>query len=69
MTLQEFIKANPDLVISDFARRLGVARQTLYAWGRGEQMPRPHHILRVEALTGGRVTANDFMLSFQGKAA
>jgi len=44
-----------------FAETLGVAQATVNRWINGTRMPRPAHMRRIAEVTGGEVTANDFV--------
>jgi len=59
MTLQEWRKANG---VSKYrlAKDLDVHWQTVHRWEQGVHAPRNDELKRIEALTGGRVTAADF---------
>ena len=44
-----------------FAENLGVHLDTVYKWERGERLPRREMLRQIFDITGGAVTANDFV--------
>lgn len=60
MRLADYLSTNE---ISDaaFASRIGVSRQALHRYRRGERMPRPDQLHRIREATDGAVTADDFL--------
>lgn len=60
MTLHEYL-AIRDLKPSAFAAELGVPASTITRLINGERSPRLELIGRIQAATGGKVTANDFL--------
>lgn len=42
------------------AKNLGCAQATVHRWETGHRRPHPHQMIRIVAITGGAVTANDF---------
>lgn len=51
-----------DKTAAAFSREVGVGHWTVQRWIRGDRMPRPMHLARITLATGGKVTANDFVL-------
>jgi DNA-binding transcriptional regulator YdaS (Cro superfamily) len=49
------------VLIGDFATSLEVHRSTVQNWLSGRTVPSPSVLLRIEATTGGKVTAIDFI--------
>jgi transcriptional regulator with XRE-family HTH domain len=62
MRLAHWIKQN-GITASEFAGRVGVDKATVSRWlGESEAtMPRRETLARIAEVTGGQVTANDFM--------
>lgn len=60
MTLPDYLTQS-GLTASAFAALVGVNVSTVTRWARGERWPRPEQIIRVEQVTGGQVTAQDFL--------
>lgn len=46
---------------SEMARRLGVSHSAVIRWRDRQRVPRPTVMLKIAQVTGGAVTANDFM--------
>ena len=59
MTLHDFLKAR-GLSDAEMAARLGVTRQTVYRWRRGQAIPGREEMRALHQATGGEVTADDF---------
>ena len=52
---------------SELSKQMGVSEDQIYQWANGVRMARPESCVRIEALTGGKVTRqelrpNDFWL-------
>ena len=60
MTLHRFL-ASREITRSAFAARIGVSRVTLQRYLAGDRFPRPDVLRRIASVTGGEVTANDFV--------
>ena len=60
MTLEEWIR-NSRLRPADVARLLGISRGNLHDLMRRAVWPRPETVIKIWRLTGGAVTANDFL--------
>ncbi len=45
---------------AEFARRVGVPRQTIGRYKLGERFPKPNLLNKIYKATEGQVTANDF---------
>lgn len=54
---------------ADFAMAVGVTVFAVGKWRRGERMPRPQHLKKINAITQGAVTANDFFSAQKDRAA
>ena len=54
---------------SEFARQIGVPRQTLHRYLAGERTPRSEILHRIREVTNGEVTPNDFLQTTNGKEA
>ena len=53
--------------IEEFAQETGISAQAIYKYLRGERLPRKEFLNRLAVITGGEVTANDFLdLSLSG---
>jgi glutamine synthetase len=59
MKLSDYIRTN-ELTAAELARRLGVSRQNVSRWARGDVIPRPDEMKRIIEATAGAVTPNDF---------
>lgn len=59
MTLQEYMQAE-GLSDAELAARLGVGRQTVFRWRRGQAIPGRAAMQAIHRETGGSVTADDF---------
>jgi DNA-binding XRE family transcriptional regulator len=63
-------RAEHALSAADAARRMGVTRQTWHSWERGASIPPARFMVKLNQLTSGMVTANDFYcLPAEGIAA
>lgn len=60
MLLGDYMKAN-NLSVEALACTIGVHQATVYRWLAGEQSPRKEQMTAIYELTGGAVSANDFM--------
>ena len=59
MRLGEWLKQN-EKTPAQLAEEMGVKRSTVSRWVKG-QMPNVPAVLRIIEITGGKVTANDFL--------
>ncbi len=59
MKLLEYIKEN-SLQLASFARRLGIARYTLYRYIKENRLPPPKTMAAIFSVTKGMVQPNDF---------
>lgn len=59
MTLHDFMKAR-GLSDAELAARLGVSRQTVYRWRRGQAIPGRDEMLAIHRESDGAVTADSF---------
>jgi predicted transcriptional regulator len=50
-----------DFSVTSLATRLGVSRQAVYGWISGESLPTTLHLIKLQDLSGGRVTALSFV--------
>lgn len=48
---------------ADFATAVGVSHVAITRYIAGQRMPRMEHLCRIREVTGGAVTADDFMPS------
>jgi len=46
------------------AEKVGVSPATVCRWLKLERFPNSYHMAKIAAVTGGKVTANDFMRQF-----
>lgn len=60
MQLRTYLKEY-NIKTSEFARRLGVTRATVWNWMAGEEFPNPRNMYKVEKVTDGEVTIIDMM--------
>lgn len=60
MTLAEYLARN-DLKAAELATRIGVSRQALSRYIKGERRPEWTLLRRITEATDGHVTANDFV--------
>ena len=60
MTLDEWL-TRQGMEAKTFAEQVGVDKATVGRWRGGGTVPRPRVMARIVAVTGGAVTANDFM--------
>lgn len=60
MQLQEYLEER-GLTDRSFAAKLGVASMTVWRWRNGRRTPRIPTIKRIAELTGGAVTATDWL--------
>lgn len=60
MTLDDFLRKQ-DLSTPDFAKLVGASRSQISRVRRGQSRPSWELVERIEAVTSGQVTANDFM--------
>lgn len=59
MKLELFLEKS-DLSESQFAKMIGVHRNTIYKYTKGERRPEEEIMLLIAQVTGGLVTPNDF---------
>ena len=59
MRLKNWLE-NKGMSVADFAARIGVTEQAVYAWMRGDRRPGHANIYVIRGVTDGDVTANDF---------
>ena len=62
MKLSEWLRQS-GISVTKVADLLGVSRQTIYGWSKGEYLPRVKHLQRLYELSGGDVSLQDFDLS------
>ena len=60
MKLEAYLNKNHKS-IEEFAQEAGISAQAIYKYLRGERLPRKEFLNRLAAVTGGEVTANDFL--------
>ena len=46
--------------VTQLARDLGVSRQAIYNWARGDHLPAAATLQRLEEISNGKVTARSF---------
>lgn len=63
MQLKDYLKLERESPW-DFAKRLGVTIHAVRKWCRRERVPRPHTIKKIQQITKGAVTPNDWMGGF-----
>ena len=51
---------NNDVSVSAFAKRIGVTRQAVYSYIRGDKIPSPVTMKEIVVETSGAVTPNSF---------
>lgn len=61
MTLDEYFKLN-GMLRGEFAKKINRAEATVWRWEKGKRFPHRNDIRRITKATGGKVTANDFMV-------
>ncbi len=72
MTLADYM-AKQDLTLAAFAEaleasgRVTVGIAAVSKWRRGASFPRPQHMREIERVTGGEVTAADFVATYVGR--
>ena len=59
MKLEQWLKSN-NMSAAAFAKRIGVARCSVYRYVSGERVPSRTYMGAILKETGGKVTANDF---------
>lgn len=59
MKLSDYLSGK-EISAASFAETLGVERQTVHRWVRGERYPDFKMLVRIAEATGGAVTPNDF---------
>jgi len=52
-----------ELSAAKLCRDLGISRGTLSRYETGERFPRPETLIKINAVTNGQVTAQDFLQS------
>lgn len=50
-----------DLTATQFADWVGVDRSTMHRWLTSQRYPEPKYLERVQSITNGQVTPNDFL--------
>lgn len=60
MTLSDWLRQSR-LSHDEFADRIGCDRSSVTRYVHGNRMPRPEVLRRIAEVTGGAVTANDFV--------
>jgi len=60
MTLKQYL-AQHNIPPDRFAGELGVSIPTIYRYLSGDRFPTPDNLRRIRDMTGGAVTANDFL--------
>ena len=60
MTLFDWLESTGTRA-SEIALQLGVSRQVVYAWMRGDHYPSVENLAKLEALSSGLVTASSFV--------
>lgn len=60
MDLSDWLDANK-LTRAEFAEKASVHPVTVSKWITRKMQPRPHHFEAISRVTGGDVTANDFI--------
>jgi hypothetical protein len=60
MRLALYLRTN-GIPVENFADDIGVHRTSVYRFMKGLAFPRPSTIERIIRVTGGKVTANDFL--------
>ena len=68
MTLREYL-SDKSITVRDFAERLGVSPVTVSRWLNGQRRPEWSLLAKIEAETGGAVTAKDFVAGPAGAEA
>jgi transcriptional regulator with XRE-family HTH domain len=48
--------------VTEFARRLGVSRQTIHRYLASRRYPNAKHLRRISEVTDGQVLPNDFFM-------
>jgi len=59
MQLSEY-RNSANVTLAEIAARVGVTEVSMSRYERGIRRPRPEIIAKIEAVTDGHVTANDF---------
>jgi transcriptional regulator with XRE-family HTH domain len=62
MQLKTYLSEN-SVSLSEFARLVGASEGGIRKWLTGERVPRPEAVRKIQEVTGGAVTANDFFES------
>lgn len=60
MTLSDFL-TEAQLTHAEFGRKIQTTQATVSRYANGSRVPRPAVMARIQAVTGGRVTPNDFI--------
>ena len=63
MKLHDYLKQSETHDEEAFAAACGVSVSCVRKWRYGDRLPRSRHLMKILAVTGGRVTANDFVHS------
>jgi transcriptional regulator with XRE-family HTH domain len=59
MELRSYL-VEQSLTCEGFAKLVGVTERAVIKWRRGERIPRPEHIKKINKVTAGAVGPNDF---------
>jgi len=66
MTLREW-REKKGLTMVELARMLGVDKSAVSRWESGERFPSRRSLKKIAEVTGGEVTANDFLKTISGR--
>jgi transcriptional regulator with XRE-family HTH domain len=66
MTLREW-REKKGLTMVELARMLGVDKSAVSRWESGERFPSRRFLKKIAEVTGGEVTANDFLKTISGR--
>ena len=61
MKLAQYLETKK-ITDGEFAEKIGVSLQAVHRYKNGQRFPRPEHLSKIQEVTGGRVTANDFIV-------
>jgi transcriptional regulator with XRE-family HTH domain len=65
MTLKEYLKKEK-LSVKKFSKKYNFSSGTLSKWIYGERFPRPDSLIKINRITKGEVTPNDFTQQISG---